>query len=379
MKRGYAAGDTMLLRVVRFGAVFTALCALAACDSNKASRAAVEPTPSVPQIVKQSDGAEVIELRLSDLPGATVAVVHDVALPATLEANGQVTFDDRRVAAIISRVTGRIEDITITQWDTVRRGQPILSLYSPDFMTAEAEYLESKSNSRIAPAQAGPLSVNFEQAAVRKLELLGLLPEDIRNIKTPSPSVWMRAPTSGVVVDKKAVRGAQVNPGDELFSVATLDEVWVTASIYEDDLARVRVGQALAAVTTAFPDQTFNGTISRISPNIDPNTHTLEIRCQVKNPGGLLKPEMLARVKILTQPGEALVVPQTALVFDIDAYYAFVQTNENQMERHKVAVASWNEQGYARVVSGLKSGDRVVNAESVQLNALWHQARGESS
>jgi multidrug efflux pump subunit AcrA (membrane-fusion protein) len=81
----------------------------------------------------------------------------------------------------------------------------------------------------------------------------------------------------------------------------------------------------------------------------------------------------------VTRPGSALVVPQTALVFDHDAYYAFVQTGENTVERRNVHIATWNEQGYARVVSGLKVGERVIAHKSLQLNALWHEAHGESS
>jgi len=88
---------------------------------------------------------------------------------------------------------------------------------------------------------------------------------------------------------------------------------------------------------------------------------------------------MLARVKIVTQPGYALVVPQKALVFETDAYYAFVQVARGRFERRKVAISSWNEKGYARVVSGLKAGQEVVSDESVQVNALWHLAHGETS
>jgi multidrug efflux pump subunit AcrA (membrane-fusion protein) len=97
----------------------------------------------------------------------------------------------------------------------------------------------------------------------------------------------------------------------------------------------------------------------------------------VENQNLKLKPQMLARVKVITNPGSALVVPQTALVFDGDAYCAFVEVSPGTFQRRKVEIGSWNEHGYARVLSGLKAGDRVT-AESLKLNALWHEARGES-
>jgi Cu(I)/Ag(I) efflux system membrane fusion protein len=222
---------------------------------------------------------------------------------------------------------------------------------------------------------AGALS----QAAKRKLQFLGMSDADIAAIKAPDPTIWMRAPISGTVVDNKVQRGAAVSPGDVLFSLGTLNDVWITGDIYEDDLSRVSVGQDLSAVTTAFPDDVFKGVIARISPNVDPATHTLQIRCDVKNPGGKLKPQMLAKVTIVTRPGEALVVSQDSLVFDIDGYYAFVEVSPGTFEHRRVAIASWSKAGYARVVSGLKAGDRVVSGETLQVNALWHQAHGESS
>jgi Cu(I)/Ag(I) efflux system membrane fusion protein len=280
-------------------------------------------------------------------------------------------------------VAGRIEQTRVSLWDNVQRGEKIVALYSPDFMTAESEYLQAHESSRLISAPGVGSSSDFagalSLAAKRKLQFLGMSDADIAAIRAPDPIVWMRAPISGTVVDNKVQRGGAVNPGDILFSLGTLNDVWITGDIYEDDLSRVRVGQDLSAVTTAFPDEVFKGVIARISPNVDPTTHTLQLRCEVKNPGGKLKPQMLAKVTIVTRPGEALVIPQDALVFDIDAYYAFVEVSPGMFEHRRVSIASWSRVGYARVVTGLKSGDRVVGGETLQVNALWHQAHGESS
>ena len=355
------------------------------CDSSPLGRAHAEaPSSNIPQLANQGGHQEWMVIDLSQIEGLSVGRVQVVDLPGILEAVGQVNFDDRLVSTIISRVTGRLEDIRVSQWDTVRAGDNILSLYSPDFMTAEAEYLEAFSRPpRITgpgiPAGTYEMMADFKTAAIKKLELLGLSPADIANIKQATPSRWMRAPISGIVVTKLALRGAQVNPGDQLFSLASLKRVWITVDIYEDDLSRVHTGQSLEAVTLAYPDEVFKGMVNRISPNLDPNVHTLQLLCQMENPGEKLKPQMLARVRIVTHPGTALVVPQTALVFDGNVYYAFVQTGTNTVERRSVEIATWNDQGYARVVSGLKSGERVITRKSLELNALWREAHGESS
>jgi membrane fusion protein, copper/silver efflux system len=359
------------------------------CDS-PVSRAATETSsPALPELIRQPGGQEWMVIDLSQIAGLSISRVQEVPLPEILEAVGQVTFDDRLVSTMISRVSGRLEDIRVSQWDTVRAGENILSIYSPDFMTAEAEYLEASSSAiqgrgTGTPADTFGMPVdgfapNLKAAAIKKLELLGLEPADIAAIKEATPSRWMRAPISGIVVTKLALRGAQVNAGDQLFALATLQRVWITADIYEDDLSRVHNGQSLEAVTAAYPGDTFKGVVDRISPALDPNTHTLQLRCQVQNPGEKLKPQMLARVRIVTRPGAALLVPQTAMVFDGNAYYAFVQTGANTVERRTVQIAAWNEHGYARVVSGLSTGERIITRKSLQLNAVWHAAHGESS
>ena len=368
------------------------LCALAAlavfavlggCESSSPTRAAVEVPPApIPHIVHQSNGEELLQLDPARLPGATLGEVRKVELPAELEANGQVTFDDRRVASIVSRVAGRIEQVRVSQWDNVRRGEPIVALYSPDFMTAEAEYLQARQTTHLSGApgissMAG-MAASMEDAAERKLELLGMERADIRAISVPDPIVWMRAPIGGTVIENKATRGAAVAPGDVLYTLGTLNDVWITADIYEDDLARVHEGQELEAITTTYPDEIFRGVISRVSPGIDATTHTAQIRCTVANPGLRLKPQMLARVRIVTRPGAALVVPQQALVFDTNSYFAYVRVGPEAVARRNVTVTSWNEKGYARVVSGLAAGDMVVVAGSLQVNELWREAHGES-
>lgn len=300
----------------------------------------------------------------------------EVELPGVLETTGQVTFDDKKVTTIASRVQGRVEDVRVGVWDTVTKGDPILEIYSPDFMLAEEEYVQAEKSKKLDGGFEDVSEMMFT-AAKRKLMLLGMSESDIVAVSSPSTTIWMRAPMSGTILQNQTAIGNNVNVGDTLYQLGTLDRVWITADIYEIDLARVRVGQRLEAVTEAFPNEVFKGEISRISPTIDPNKQTAQIKCEVENPGLMLKPQMLARVKIITKPGAALVVPQQALVYDGDAYYAFVEAGPGLFARRAVSIASWSKEGYARVLSGLKPGERVVT-QSLKLNALWHQARGET-
>ena len=368
-------GITCIVAVLLFVAV-------AACSGGRKPGEASPSTVEDARLVKDEGGVEVLEL-LHDVPGLSVVAVRQVDLPATLETTGQVALDDRRTATIISRVTGRVEDTFVSQWDDVQRGRLIVSLYSPDYMTAAAEYLQALATARVSGgpglSEQSALSEAIVAAARRKLQLLGIEDADINRLSAAKPTFVMRAPISGTVVQKEVVKGSQVSPGDVLFSLGVTDAVWITADIYESDLARVHEGQALEAVALAFPDQVFKGVVDRASPNLDPTSHTMQIRCQVQNPGRTLKPQMLARVRIVTSAGEALVVPQEAVVFETDGYFAFVEVGPNRFLRRAVRIASWNEQGYARVTSGLAVGDHIVSGLSILVNALWHQAQGESS
>jgi membrane fusion protein, copper/silver efflux system len=387
-----AANQPYLAALMALAAAALALSVPSGCDNPNSNPAVTDaPSPELPQLVHQSDGRELMVLNSANRRKGSITTLKEVPLPGVLQAMGQVTFDDRFVSTIISRVTGRIEELRKSQWDTVQRGEPVMSLYSPDFMTAEAEYLEAisginhgtsaavKADAFGLPAGSFSMAANLKAAAVRKLQLLGFSSADVAAIREPSASVWMRAPISGIIVSKNAVRGQQVNPGDQLFSLATLDRVWITADIYEDDFSRVREGQSLEAVTAAYPGKVFKGTVQRISPSFDPNTHTLQLRCEVSNPGSRLKPQMLARVRIATRPGWALVIPQSALVFDDNAYYAFIVVGANSVERRRVEIADWNESGDARVVSGINPGERFLTTESLRMNSLWHVAHGETS
>jgi Cu(I)/Ag(I) efflux system membrane fusion protein len=341
-------------------------------------------------LVHQADGSVLMVIANAQAEEGPIGTARQVALPGVLEATGLVTFDDKLVSTIISRLTGRIEEMRSSQWEMVHRGELVMKVYSPDYMSAEAEYLAASSDGSHSSGPSAQteafglpaafsMAASLKEAAVHKLELLGFSAADIAAIRTPSPSVWVSAPISGIIVSKNVVRGQTINPGDQLLALATLQRVWITADIYQDDLSRVYVGQSLEAVTASYPGEVFRGTVQKISPALDPNIHTLQLRCQVANPGSLLKPQMLARVRLVTIPRLALVIPQSALVFDDNAYFAFIVVGANSVERRKVEIADWKEPGYARVMSGIQPGDRFLTTESLKFNALWHAARSKIS
>src|SRR5258708_21075054 len=184
------------MKRIRANLIALAVCAAVAglafsisgCRGDSAGPAAAVPeaTPVVPRLVKQQ-GTELLEFKSSDVPGLKIVEVENVELPGLLETSGQITYDDRRVSTIVSRVQGRIEETRVSLWDSVRRGEKIVALYSPDFMTAEAEYLQAHESSRLIAAPGVGASSDFAGslllAAKRKLQLLGMSESDIQSIK----------------------------------------------------------------------------------------------------------------------------------------------------------------------------------------------------
>ena len=180
-------------RVTRPASVCLAIAvlAVAGCKGSPAASVAHEPSQAIAQLVQQAGGPELMKLDQKDVPGMRFAAVTQVELPAVLETSGQISFDDRRVASIVSRVTGRIDDTRVSLWDTVRRGEPIVSLYSPDFMTAQAEYLQALSTSNLSAmpgiADTGGLASAMVSAAEAQTRVAGHARLRHRRAKSAQP------------------------------------------------------------------------------------------------------------------------------------------------------------------------------------------------
>jgi|HubBroStandDraft_1064217.scaffolds.fasta_scaffold71345_2 multidrug efflux pump subunit AcrA (membrane-fusion protein) len=170
-------------------------------QTDAAATTAPIATQTFPQLLRKN-GQEYLALKTEDVPGISYLDVQELALPGVLETTGQVTFDDRLVSTITSRVVGRIENIRVSLWDKVRKGQPIVELYSPDFMLGESEYLEAQDTSAVSlhtsVEGSADLAKSMVQAAKRKLELLGMSNADIDAIRSPAPNTWMRSAASAI-------------------------------------------------------------------------------------------------------------------------------------------------------------------------------------
>lgn len=222
---------------------------------------------------------------------------------------GKVDFDETRLATISSWVPGRLDRLYVDYTGvTVTKGDHLVSLYSPEVLAAQEELRRAAgAKSRLktnAPESLRRASQTTLEAARSKLRRWGLTDAQVRQAEssgTASDHITIYAPIGGTVIERTGSEGMYVDTGSPIYRIADLSTVWVRLEAYESDLAWLHYGQTVSCTTTAYPGETFSGTIAFIDPMLNPNTRTVRVRVNVPNPDGKLKPEMLVRGKVTAQ------------------------------------------------------------------------------
>jgi Cu(I)/Ag(I) efflux system membrane fusion protein len=239
---------------------------------------------------------------------------------AQIRMVGKIDYDETRLKHITSWVAGRIDrlyvDFTGTQ---VIKDDHMVYLYSPDLISAQAEFLQAVKSAGNVTAESSEFIKRSTEAtlaaASEKLRLLGLTEEQIEGIKktgVPTDHITINAPMGGVVIEKHVSEGAYVQTGTKIYTIADLSRLWVQLDAYESDMMWIRYGQEVEFVTEAFPSEIFKGKVSFISPMVDDRTRTIKVRVNVSNPFGKLKPNMFVRAFVRSK------IASTAKVMDSD-------------------------------------------------------------
>lgn len=219
---------------------------------------------------------------------------------------GKLDYNERQVAYISARIAGRVDrvyaDFTGIQ---VKKGDHLVDIYSPDLFVAQGELIRALEALAAAREKPTAFSKNFAETnlegARTKLRLLGILPEQLRDIEQSGKTathLTIHAPIGGTVIEKSIRAGQYVKEGDMLYRIADLDPIWLYLDVYESDLAWLRFGQAVDVTVEAYPVETFRGTVTFIDPFLDDKTRTLKVRVNLKNPDRRLKPAMYASASI---------------------------------------------------------------------------------
>ncbi|MFL5574401.1 MAG: efflux RND transporter periplasmic adaptor subunit [Gemmatimonadaceae bacterium] len=297
-------------------------------------------------------------------------------LASTVRAAGVVAVDEARVAQVAPKVGGVAERLYVAvTGQPVRRGQPLLELYSPELLAAQEELLVARRLDQTVGEASVPgvpaATTDLLGAARRRLRLLDVSDAQIAEVLRTGRArrtVTIYAPASGVVTEKGVVRGQAVQPGQSLYTVADLSRVWVEAALREADAASVRPGTAAEIELAAAPGHPLTGRVSYIYPVLDSTARAVRARIEVANPRELLKPGMYGTVRLTTPSRTALTVPASAVVHTGERDLVFVDMGGGELMVHEVVVGT-TAGDYTEVLSGLERGQRVVTSAQFLLDA----------
>jgi len=338
-----------------------------------------EPTEKPGGAESGIPGLGVVEIdpRKQQLMGVVTTAVTRQPVHRTVRAVGLVTADESRLSDVHTKVEGWIEKLYADQTGKiVRRGEPLLTIYSPELVSAQEEYLVAlRSRQRLAGSPFPEVRKSGESlvaAARQRLHLWDISDADIRRLEETEQvrrSLTLYAPATGYIMEKEAVAGMRVMPEMTLFRLADLSRVWVEAEIYESEAPIVAAGQTATLTLQARPGQPLTGQVSYIYPTVEAMTRTLRARLEFPNPNLELKPGMYADVEIKVPMGEEqLVIPEQAALDTGTRKVVFVKEGEGRFVPREVALGP-RAAGYYPVLGGLTEGEQVVSSPNFLIDS----------
>ncbi|MEN9402449.1 MAG: hypothetical protein RL091_1152 [Verrucomicrobiota bacterium] len=284
-----------------------------------------------------------------------------------LRTVGTVAYNEQGLRDITTKYEGWLEKLHVnTTWATVKVGDPLFEIYSPELYNAQLNYLLAL---RSEGAEGGPLT----RAALSRLQLFDLSEDFIAELRQSGEvkrTVVFRAPGDGVVVEKMAVAGQMMKPGERIYRLADLSSVWVQAQVYEKDLPFVRAGQPALIRSSYGPERKFSGAVELILPRVEEQTRAATARIVLANPDGFLRPGMFVDVSFSSQlSSDAVLVPDMAVLRSGERNTVFVALDGGFFDPREVQLGARSEGGFYEALSGLKAGDRVVTSGQFLLDS----------
>jgi Cu(I)/Ag(I) efflux system membrane fusion protein len=313
-----------------------------------------------PAITLSSDKMQLI--------GVRTAVAAYRSLDRQVRTVGKVEVDETRLAFVNTKVSGWVKKLFVNfTGDRVEKGQPLLSIYSPDLVTAQEEYLlalRSRSTGTGGLPEVESSQQSLVESAKRRLQLWDISARQIEELEKAGKrltDMTIEAPLSGIVLEKMVIDGAYVTAGMNLYRIADLSRVWIMADIYEYEVPLVKVGQQARVTLPYSANEILHAEVSFINPVLDPMTRTVKVRIAVNNPYLLLKPDMFTNVEIRVSSGPRLVIPREAVLDSGTRQIVYVETRPGTYEMRSVTLGVRGEQD-VEVVKGIKKGERVVTS-----------------
>jgi RND family efflux transporter MFP subunit len=323
-------------------------------------------------------GNGTIRLRAEDVGtfGITFGTVDVRPLDKTIRAVGLVEFDETRMAYVAPKFGGWVERLHVDfTGQPVRRGQALLDVYSPELVTAQEELLlaarmaETVGDSQVEDVAAGSRDLlEFARRRLRYWDISDAQIERLLETGEVRKTLTLYAPVSGIVMEKDVFEGQAYQPGKNLYMIADLSEVWVSAEVFEADAALVSDGMPAEITVAALPGRTLSGRVEYVYPTLEDRTRSMRARIALANPGGRLKPGMYATVRFTAELGERLTVPASAVLYSGERAIVFADLGGGELMPHEVELGVRGGD-FVQVVSGLEPGQRVVTSAQFLLDS----------
>ena len=299
-------------------------------------------------------------------------------LARSIRAVGTVNYDERRLAIVTTKINGWVDRLYLkVTGEPIRKGQPLISIYSPELVSTQKEYLLALKNLKTLEKgpfpELGDSAKRLVEASRRRLEYWDISRGQITALEKTGQvkkDLTLTSPVNGIIIKRMVTQGQMVQAGMPLLEVADLSEVWIDGDIYEYELPWVKVGQHAEVTLAYIPGETFKGKVQYIYPYLKGTTRTARVRLSFKNPGLKLKPEMYGQVYIhapLPQP--VVAVPAEAILDSGEKQIVFIALGKGRFEPREVKLGVEGDGGWREVISGLKGGEEVVTSAQFLLDS----------
>jgi RND family efflux transporter MFP subunit len=293
-----------------------------------------------------------------------------------LEATGNIETDERLQGYVQTRFAGWIEQVFANStYQYVRRGQPLFTIYSPDLVSTENEYLLAiDARKRVKDSAVSDVTTDASSlvdSAAERLKLWGVSPREIARLqreRSVRRAVEIDSPMSGYIVERNALPNMYVQPDTRLFAITDLSKVWIYAAVFQDEIGKVRPGDLATVTVDAYPGRSFDGRVDFIQPQIDPMTRTARVRCEFSNSKGQLLPGMFAHVALDLPMGEQIVIPDTAILRTGTHNVAFIDRGDGYLAPAEIELGPHVGDEFI-VLKGLSPGQQIVSSANFLIDS----------
>jgi len=297
-------------------------------------------------------------------------------LDRTIRTVGRVEVDERQVTRVTIKLEGWIDHLYVNYTgERVKRGQILFTLYSPELLATQEEYLIALRSSRTLGKSDIPEVAAGAKALLassrRRLLLWDIEPSHIQDLERTGEvltTLPIHAPRSGTVISKTAVVGLQTKPGEELYTIADLSRIWIMGDIYEYELPLIAIGQTANVSLSYAPDVPLEARIGFIYPTVDPQTRTAKVRFELANPGQRLKPGMYTNLELKIPLGMRLAVPKDAILESGERQIVFIHLGGGRLEWRKARIGL-RSGDWVEILDGVREGEHVVTSANFLIDS----------